>query len=380
MTATAAKSVEIGLVLQGGGALGAYQCGAITAVLDLMDDAATHGRPVALKVVTGVSIGAINAACVVGSHSRSDARDRLAALWDDLTLETPSFWPRDARRDLALYGLPGFYTPRTDFWAFPGWTNYYDSSPLLATLERHVDFAALNCSATAFVITAVEVIGGTLKRFANQPRKGEPAVIIRSEHVRASGSLPPALPWTEIAGMAYWDGGLIDNTPLGNAIDAFTPGDGVVRLLVVMNLYPLRARLPSNLTEVEDRVHELQLGNRTRQDNDVARRINALVETIDELAARVPAESLDPWLRARLEEANRYKVLDTITEIDMQDTGGGEGPVRQDSSDDVYGLRDFSPLTVARRRADGYALARRKLLPVFVEHALLPPEELPRAA
>src|SRR5829696_9010691 len=74
MTKQGQKPIEVGLVLQGGGALGAYEWGAVTALLELMDEAETAGREVALKGVTGVSIGAINAACIVGSHGRADAR------------------------------------------------------------------------------------------------------------------------------------------------------------------------------------------------------------------------------------------------------------------------------------------------------------------
>ena len=113
------NQVEVGLALQGGGALGAYECGAVTALLELMDGAEASGRSIKLQCVAGVSIGAINAACVVGAESRADARRRLAALWDDLTLETPSFWPPEARRDLALFGLPGFYAPGPTCGRFP---------------------------------------------------------------------------------------------------------------------------------------------------------------------------------------------------------------------------------------------------------------------
>jgi predicted acylesterase/phospholipase RssA len=144
------------VVLQGGGALGAYECGALNAMLELTDEFAAQGHEIVLKVVTGVSIGSINAACVVGAKSNADARARLNALWDDLTLETPP------------------------------------------------------------------------------------------------------------------DGGLVDNTPLGLAIDAFSTDPDIDRMLVVMNLYPLRARLPRNLAAVEDRMHELSFGNRLRQDRTPA--------------------------------------------------------------------------------------------------------------
>jgi predicted acylesterase/phospholipase RssA len=372
MANTAKKKVEVGLALQGGGALGAYECGAVTALLELMDEAEDLGRQISLRCVAGVSIGAINAACVVGATSRADARRRLAALWDDLTLETPWFWPQQARRDFSLFGLPGFYAPRTDVWSFAAWTSYYDTRELIGTLERHIDFGALNRSETAFVVAAVDVGSGELARFRNRAAgtEDEPPVEIEPRHVLASGSLPPQFPWVQIGNRRYWDGGIVDNTPLGDVIDAFTPGAEVDRLLIAMNLYPLRARIPANMADVEDRVHELQLGNRVRQDREVARRVNALVETIDELAALVPPDAVEPRLQARLDEARLCKILDAITEIDMQDPASGREPGRQDPTDDQFGLRDFSPPTVARRRHEGYSRARRKLVPLFATHHL----------
>jgi predicted acylesterase/phospholipase RssA len=368
--------VEIGLALQGGGALGAYEWGAATALLELMDAAEGLGHAIALKCVAGVSVGAINAACIVGAASRADACRRLAALWDDLTLDSPSFWPQQARRDLSLFGLPGFYAPRYDLWAFPTWTSYYDTKQLIATLDRDIDFAALNASDTAFVATAVDVESGELRRFRNvaaaaRDPDGDPPVEIEPRHILASGSLPPQFPWTKIGQRRYWDGGIIDNTPLGDVIDAFTPGDDVDRLLIAMNLYPLRGRIPTNLAEVEDRIHEIERGNRMRQDRRAARRVNALIETIEELAALVPKDSLDVRLKARLDEAELCKIIDAITEIDFQDSGSGPEPSQQAAFDDQFGLRDFSGATIAHRRHLGYARARKKLVPLFENHHLL---------
>jgi predicted acylesterase/phospholipase RssA len=361
--------------LQGGGALGAYECGAATALLELMDAAEGLGRPIALKCVAGVSVGAINAACIVGAATRADACRRLAALWDDLTLHSPSFWPSQARRDLSLFGLPGFYAPRSDFWAFHAWTSYYDTKQLVATLERHIDFGALNASATAYIATAVDVESGELRRFRNvaaaaRDPDGDAPVEIEPRHILASGSLPPQFPWTRIGQRLYWDGGIIDNTPLGDVIDAFTPGSEVDRLLVAMNLYPLRGRIPTNLAEVEDRIHEIERGNRMRQDRRAARRVNALIETIEGLAALVPKDSLDVRLKARLDEARLCKIIDAITEIDFQDSGSGPEPGPQAAFDDQFGLRDFSRATIAHRRHLGYARAREKLVPLFENHHL----------
>ena len=122
MAGMSSRPVEVGVVLQGGGALGAYECGALNALLELMDEFTAQGRDIVLKVVTGVSIGSINAACVVGAKTRADARAGLNALWDDLMLEAPPFWMAAAQRDLAYFGLPGFYAPRPDFWTAPTWT------------------------------------------------------------------------------------------------------------------------------------------------------------------------------------------------------------------------------------------------------------------
>jgi len=381
--------VEVGLVLQGGGALGAYEWGAVSALLELMNEAAAHGRDVELKCVCGVSIGAVNAACVVGSTDHADARRRLQALWTDLTLNLPEFWPDwrldlsavggpciDTARDLSLFGLPAFYAPRQDIVNFANWTSYYDTHALIGTLERHVDFAALNASPTRFVVSAVDVTSGELTRFSNHPAPPQAiaktathkhaAEPIGPRHILASGSLPPQFPWTAIDGHRYWDGGIVDNAPLGEAVDAFSPGEDVTRLLIAMNLYPLRGRLPRNLSGVNDRLHELQLGNRLRQDRATARRINALVETIEELKALVPQDRIDAWLAARLDEAASYKVLDSITEIELQAAGAA-----QDPRDDEFGLRDFSAATIQRRRSRGHARAMARLVPLFESHGLI---------
>ena len=177
--------------------------------------------------------------------------------------------------------------------------------------------------------------------------------------------MPASAPWTEIDGMPYWDGGIVDNTPLGLAIDAFSTDPDVDRMLVVMNLYPLRARLPRNLAAVEDRLHELSFGNRLRQDHDTARRINALVETIDELAARIAPDDRSDWLNARLDEARRYKIIDAIVNIDMQDPAATLVPAPQQAADDKDGMRDFSPETVRRRRRDAFRFAHDILRPAF---------------
>jgi NTE family protein len=358
MAATSNQMTEIGLVLQGGGALGAYEYGAITALLELVDEAVGKGSGVTLKAVTGVSIGAINAACVVGAANRTDARRRLAALWNDLVLETPGFWLPQMKRDLSLYGLPHFYALRPDLLTFLSWTYVYDTHPLLQTLVGHIDFAALNANDTAFVITAVDVESGVLRRFANQKVGGTEPTVIEPLHVLASGSLPPQFPWTDIKNGTqvrhYWDGGIVDNTPLGDAIDAFSIDRGVRRVLIIMNLFPTTTRLPASLLEVNERVDQLRFGNRVHQDSKTAQRINDLIATIDALVGQV-SDELPKELAERVNKARAYKLVETI-EITLQ-------PERE--LDDEYGFRDFSREGIERRRATGRAIALDALHPVF---------------
>src|SRR3979409_1304210 len=104
MGQVAKDKIEIAVVLQGGGALGAYEFGAIMALLELMDEIEIPGRTVRLAAVTGVSIGAINAACVVGAKDRADARKRLRSLWSELSLEAPGGWVGGGGRGLAVVG------------------------------------------------------------------------------------------------------------------------------------------------------------------------------------------------------------------------------------------------------------------------------------
>jgi len=346
-----AKTIEIGLVLQGGGALGAYEYGGILALFDLMNEAEAAGRKVTLRVVTGVSIGAINAACIVGAKDRGDARARLAALWNDFMIKTPAFLPDALGANFALYEVPHFYR------FSPGWnwTYLYETSELLDTLRRRIDFVALNGSDTAFVVTAVDVTSGELTSFANH-RVGEIApTVIEPKHVLASGSLAPQFPCTQIGegqnACYYWDGGLVDNTPLGAAIDAFTSEAGAEPILVVMNLFPLRAALPNSFVQVDDRVNQLRFGNRLSQDAHNAKRINDLLGTIEALVPYAPPEQ-QATARAQLDRFTKV----TTVEVTLSDDGTYADPAA---------FRDFSQQGIEQRRARGYKTTRQALDRVF---------------
>ncbi|MGB9370088.1 MAG: patatin-like phospholipase family protein [Xanthobacteraceae bacterium] len=388
-------SIEVGLVLQGGGALGAYEWGAIEALFGLMDRL-EKSKPTSLKVVTGVSIGAVNGACIVGANDRADGLTRLAKLWDILQISTPFDLRLDFRpfgpdfssaRDISLFGLPGFYVPRMDLWNFWRWTSLYNTKMLEGTLTDCVSFERINNTETTFVVTAVDVESGVLRRFRNQNRppdaeadrleESDRRVVFEPKHVMASGSLAPQFPWTSIERRKrngelelrnYWDGGLVDNTPLGDALEAFSGGDNVYRLLIVLNLYPLKGSLPKNLFDVADRVHELSFGNRLRQDRASASRINKLLRAVEGLKKITDSEKLarDTELNRDVEEALRYKIAKTV-EIDLQRSGAGQAP-----EDDQSGLRDFSPATIGFRREHGKKIAHDEIEKALIKDELLP--------
>jgi predicted acylesterase/phospholipase RssA len=370
--------IEVGLVLQGGGALGAYEWGAIEALYAVMDELAAV-RPVVLKAVTGVSIGAINGACIVGSADRADALRRLEALWRDLQLEAPfrrdlEFgWPGLSgfapARDLSLFGLPGFYRPRPDFWNYQRWTSLYDTSPLYATLNKHIDFDAIARSDTTLVVTAVNVVDGDLKRFRNRADDGasqaDEVVPFAPEHVVASGSLAPQFPWTESGGQHYWDGGIVDNTPIGDALGAFSDDDRVYRLVVVMNLFPLRIeKLPDNLLAVNERVQELRYGNRLRQDQTAAKTVNKLVRAIDALRSQLEQANIpiNSDIAGVVAKAKSFKIANTV-QIELRDSDS----LNEDSS----AARDFSPETIARRRRIGRESASKSLRAALQDDKLI---------
>src|SRR5882762_6090981 len=210
---------SVALLLQGGGALGAYQGG----VYEALTEADIHPNWIA-----GISIGAINAAIIAGNPPNSRV-DRLREFWTQVTLDAPftDLMNSDQTRNFlnqvnasfaAVFGANGFFSARPLApWLQAGGTlaatSIYDTSALKTTLERLVDFDRINAGMTRFSAGAVNVRTGNFVYFDTTTHK------IAPEHVMASGALPPGFPAVEIDGEQYWDGGLVSNTPLQCVLD-----------------------------------------------------------------------------------------------------------------------------------------------------------------
>jgi NTE family protein len=355
----------IALLLQGGGALGAYQAG----VYQALSEASLNPN-----WVGGISIGAVNAALIAGNppearveklrkfwelvtmtplwrgaaqvakngpvgdlmeHATSAAAvigamsptlpasarhaGDLYEFWNDITTNLLSSWPPrgDLARGLAnqisaglalMRGAPGFFAPRLPMpWLQPAGTleatSYYDSSELKATLERLVDFDRINAGELRFSIGAVSVSTGNFVYFDNTTHT------IGPDHVMASGALPPGFPAIEIEGEYYWDGGLVSNTPLQWVLESEPLQD---TLAFQVDLWSARGAFPRNLAEVTTRQKEIQYSSRTRANSDRFRYTQKLRNALSSLLQQLPDELRDSPEVAVLRPVANRKVYNLV--------------------------------------------------------------------
>jgi len=297
---------KVGLVLQGGGALGSYQAGVYEAL------AASPYQP---GWVAGISIGAINAAIIAG-NAPGRRVERLRAFWDAITVPT-SLWPAAPDGPLAdwqqrasaltsvLFGQPGFFAPRGphDWFSPDRLVSYYDTAALRGTLERLVDFDRINDSREIRLsVGAVNVRTGVFAYFDSDK------IAIRPEHVMASGALPPGFPPVEIDGELYWDGGLFSNTPLQYMVDCIPRRS---RLIFQVDVFQAYGCVPTDLDEVNEREKDIRYSSRTRVVTDTLRERHNVRHTINELYKLLPPEIADTPQAKRLYEHG------CVTEMDI---------------------------------------------------------------
>jgi NTE family protein len=241
------------LILSGGGARGAYECGVYQSLHD-------HG--IEPDVVVGTSVGAINAAAI----AQGIGPGRLREIW--LALSTPDSWLYFDRlkKARALVGNRHVFRTRLDVWNILNWTYVYDTTPLRRTLSRYFDPEKLRTSPKKLVIMAVDVLKGECRSFNNHQ--------IAIDHVLASASMPILFPWTRIGNTLFWDGGLLANVPpLKAAIDV----DADVREIFVVKLFPQSAPRPRSLLDCIERAIEITLQGTLNSDIKHCEFINALI-------------------------------------------------------------------------------------------------------
>jgi NTE family protein len=280
---------RIALVLQGGGALGAYQAGVYQAL---------HEAGMEPDWVCGVSIGAINSAIIAGNPPEKRL-ERLQTFWDRITARKVWHYTPDGdiyrkARNLtssfmtSTLGQPGFFKPHeVNPWLSPAGaktaTSYYDTTPLRETLLELVDFDLINSRPIHFAVGAVNVLTGNFLYFDNKKE------VIEPEHVMASGALPPALPMVRIGTDHFWDGGIVSNTPLQHLLDQ---EDGQNSLVFQVDLFSARGQLPRDIHEVTSRHKDIVYSSRTRHNTDIYRRMNNLKASLYKALLKVPETEL----------------------------------------------------------------------------------------
>jgi NTE family protein len=278
---------QVVLVLQGGGALGAYQLGVYQAL---------HEAGIEPDWVIGTSIGAINAALIAGNPPEQRLQ-RLYAFWELMQAASPfnafADWFGLGRAAAGLTtvmnGIGEFFTPNLHAWrgqtAALGVESaaYYSTAPLRETLTRLVDWDYL-CGAdttrrTRMTVGAVNVCSGQMRYFDT---RGERLTV---EHVMASGALPPAFGAIRIDGEPYWDGGIYSNTPIEAVLDDKPRRDS---LIFAVNVWHQTGPEPTSILQVMGRQKDIQFASRADSHILRQKQIHRLRHVIRELARQLP--------------------------------------------------------------------------------------------
>lgn len=335
------QELTVVLVLQGGGALGAYHVGAYQA----MQEAGLEPDWVA-----GTSIGAFTCGVITGNPPARRVA-RLRQFWDEIS--RPDVWGAwlpppllpvfnaGAVMETMLFGQPNFFRPNVPgpFLSPQGSTSataFYDTSPMLETLARLCDFDLINEGPVRISLGATNVRTGDLVYFDNRKRKRR----IRPEHILASGSLPPGFPAVDIDGDYYWDGGCVSNTPLQAVLDDPPRGH---TLVFVIDLWGAAGDVPQSIDQVIWRQRQIQYASRTGQHIDTAAEHLNLRRNLSLVKEKLPAGALaDPAIAEAV--ALAYDGKTDILHIQY-----APGRDQRSASD-----AEFSRPSIARRIAAGY--------------------------
>jgi NTE family protein len=335
---------QIVLVLQGGGALGAYQAGVYEAL---------HEAHVEPDWVIGTSIGAINGAIIAG-NPREQRIDRLKQFWEQVAYRgsaTSGWLPvlDEWLRNLSIMtrGIPAFFapSPAAMFGIHPAGimepAAIYSTVPLRETLLSLIDFSYLNSKETRLTVGAVSVGSGRMRYFTNRDAP------LDVDHVMASAAFPPGFPSVRLEGESWWDGGIYSNTPLEAVLDDHPRSDSVI---FAVQLWPAHGREPKSVWQAMSRQRDIQYSSRSESHLERQKQIHRLRHVIRELEQYIPADQRDtPEVRELLGWGCGTTMQ--VIELDAPRLAG----------DDLHKDIDFSTSGIQRRWAAGYENTVRML-------------------
>ncbi|WP_201290971.1 DUF3734 domain-containing protein [Croceibacterium salegens] len=273
------------LVLQGGGALGAYQVGVYQAL---------HEAGIEPDWVIGTSIGAINAAIIAGNPAERRMQ-QLAEFWRRVehghafeSMLPPSLSTMWRNAATIVGGNPAFFSPNPLAFASVHMplgaedAGYYSVNPMRETLSDLVDLDLVNGGDVRLTVGASKVTTSEMIYFDSRDMN------LSLEHVMASGALPPAFPAVRIDGELYWDGGILSNTPVEVVFDDNPRRDSMVYAVHIWNS---DGPEPSSIWEVMNRQKDVQYSSRSASHIKRQRQLHRLRHVISELSALVPPEA-----------------------------------------------------------------------------------------
>jgi NTE family protein len=333
---------QIVVVLQGGGALGAFQAGVYHAL---------HEAGIEPDWVIGTSIGAINASIIVGNKPENRL-NALQQFWQRIAHQSSSSaWPpfTQALANWATItgGLPGFFAPNP--FAFLGphvslgadHAGYYSTAPLEKTLSEFVDFSLIKRNQPRLTVGAAHVETSQMRYFDSRTTE------IGVKHVLASGALPPAFPAVCIDGEYYWDGGILSNTP---AEAVFDDNPRRNSLVFAVHMWNPVGPAPQSIWEVLHRQKDIQYSSRVATHIARQAQIHRLRHVIKELANHLPDDVLS---RPEVRDLVSYGCLTRMHFVRLL-------APRFDNEDHTKDI-DFSPAGIRRRWESGYEMAVRAI-------------------
>jgi len=332
------------LVLQGGGALGAYQVGVYEAL---------HEAGIEPDWVVGTSIGAINAAIIAG-NTPSERMEKLRAFWKRVehghvfdNMLPPMISTPLRTFNAVMSGIPAFFKPNGLAFLSPHTTlgaeaaGYYSVDPLRETLADLIDFEKVNTGCTRLTVGACNVQTSEMAYFDSRDMP------LDIRHVLASGALPPAFPAIRIDDELYWDGGILSNTPVEVVFDDNPRRNSMVYAVHIWNPHGPE---PQSIWDVMNRQKDVQYSSRAASHIKRQRQIHKLRHIITELSAMVPP---DHATNADFREMASYGCSTRMHVIRLL------APILdyEDHSKDV----DFSPSGIRQRCQAGYDHTMRTL-------------------
>jgi NTE family protein len=336
---------QIVLVMQGGGALGAYQVGVYEAL---------HEAGIEPDWVIGTSIGAINAAIIAGNRPQ-DRLARLDVFWNAIEHRAIVELPRAvselssafANLTTLAQGIAPFFVPNPASWFGPHLplgvegAAYYSTAPLAETLAPLIDLGYLNGHEMRLTVGAVNVNNGEMRYFDS---RDEPLALA---HVMASGALPPAFPAVRIDGEPYWDGGIYSNTPIEAVLDDKPRRDS---LIFAVHMWNPEGPEPETLWQVMGRHKEIQYSSRALSHVARQKQIHHLRHIIRELAKHIPEGSRDAAAVRELASWGCGTTMHVVRLVAPRIDG-------EDHTKDI----DFTAAGIRARRHAGYAATRRMI-------------------